>query len=209
MWLNVQNRAGSTVPKPSQIRQPLLGQSWLTSGLPLPTHSRVAEPWEIVGMDLSKRAEEVTQCVIKLFYKFGAPKRILTDQGTEFVNQINLEVCQTLGISRSLCAPYHPQTNGLVEKLNGTIQRTLSKLVERKPSLWADYLEATMFGLRTKKQLTTKFSPYFLLFGREARYPCEVPDKYEINESVEDLMAGWRQSIAAKHKESAAKGRQA
>ena len=37
--------------------------------------------------------------------------------------QINTEVCQILGIRRSLCAPYHPQTNGLVERLNGTIQR--------------------------------------------------------------------------------------
>ncbi|KAL0149081.1 hypothetical protein M9458_055696, partial [Cirrhinus mrigala] len=43
MQLNVpflnQNRARSTDPKPSQIWQPLLGQSWLTSGEPLPAHS--------------------------------------------------------------------------------------------------------------------------------------------------------------------------
>ncbi|KAA8578232.1 hypothetical protein FQN60_010716 [Etheostoma spectabile] len=56
------------------------------------------------------------------FYKYGAPKRILTDQGKEFVNKINLDMCAKLGIARSLCAPYHPQTNGLVERLNGTIQ---------------------------------------------------------------------------------------
>ncbi|RXN12538.1 myosin-1 isoform X3 [Labeo rohita] len=102
--------------------------------------------------------------------------------------EINMGVCQVLGIKRSLCAPYHPQTNGLVEKLNGTIQRCLSKLVGKRPDTWADYLEATMFGLRTKKQITTKFSPYFLMFGREARYPCEVPDNYEINEGVEDII---------------------
>ncbi|KAL0152095.1 hypothetical protein M9458_052602 [Cirrhinus mrigala] len=183
------------------------------------TPIEVAQPWDIVGMDLvgkltptegyqyicvmvdyftkwceafplkTKSAEEVTTCIIKHFYKFGAPKRLLTDQGTEFVNKINLGVCQTLGIKRSLCAPYHPQTNGLVERLNGTIQRSLSKLVENRPSSWADYLEATMFGLRTKKQITTKFAPYYLLFGREARYPCEVPESYEINESVEEMVA--------------------
>ncbi|XP_076155592.1 uncharacterized protein LOC143138965 [Alosa pseudoharengus] len=69
-------------------------------------------------------------CIIKLFYRFGAPKRILTDNGREFVNQINDGLCKYLGIKHSLCAPYHPQTNGLVEKLNGTIQRCLSKLVD-------------------------------------------------------------------------------
>ncbi|KAL1249300.1 hypothetical protein QQF64_020305 [Cirrhinus molitorella] len=60
-------------------------------------------------------------------------------------------VCEILGIKRSLCAPYHPQTNGLVERLNGTIQRSLSKLVGKEPHKWSDYLEATMFGLCTKK----------------------------------------------------------
>lgn len=36
----------------------------------------------------SKKAEEVTKCIVQLFYKFGAPRRILTDQGTEFVNKV-------------------------------------------------------------------------------------------------------------------------
>ncbi len=46
MWLNVPclsaSRARSAHPKPSQICQPLLGQSWLTFGEPLPEHSRVS-----------------------------------------------------------------------------------------------------------------------------------------------------------------------
>lgn len=38
----------------------------------------------------TKSAEEVTTCIIKHFYKFGAPKRLLTDQGTEFVNKVSV-----------------------------------------------------------------------------------------------------------------------
>nr|XP_061824504.1 uncharacterized protein LOC133611595 isoform X1 [Nerophis lumbriciformis]XP_061824505.1 uncharacterized protein LOC133611595 isoform X1 [Nerophis lumbriciformis]XP_061824507.1 uncharacterized protein LOC133611595 isoform X1 [Nerophis lumbriciformis] len=38
-----------------------------------------------------------------------------------------------------------------------------------------------MFGLRTKKQITTQFSPYFLMFGREARYPSEVAENFQVN----------------------------
>ena len=48
------------------------------------------------------------------------------------------------------------------------------------PTTWDSVLQSTMFGLRTKKQLTTKFSPYYLMFGREARYPSEVPKEYEV-----------------------------
>ncbi|KAL1247033.1 hypothetical protein QQF64_034468 [Cirrhinus molitorella] len=97
----------------------------------------------------TKSASEVTNCILKFFYQFEAPKRILTDQGKEFVNSINTDVCKILGTERSLCAPYHPQTNGLVEKINGTVQRALGKLVKSKPNQWNQYLGAVMFGLRT------------------------------------------------------------
>uniref|UniRef100_A0A9J8BA27 Integrase catalytic domain-containing protein n=1 Tax=Cyprinus carpio carpio TaxID=630221 RepID=A0A9J8BA27_CYPCA len=134
----------------------------------------------------SKSTAEVTQCILKFVYQFEVPKQILTDQGREFVNTINTEVCKKLGIKRSLCAPYHPQTTGLVERLNGTIQRVFVKLVEDKPSTWDQYLDAAMFGMRTKKQLTTKFSPFFLMFEREARFPSEVPEHYQVDGSFEN-----------------------
>ncbi|KAL2102404.1 hypothetical protein ACEWY4_001572 [Coilia grayii] len=46
-----------------------------------------------------------------------------------------------------------------------------------------------MFGLRTKPQLTTKYSPYFLMFGREALYPCEVPEVFDVDSTVEDILS--------------------
>ena len=46
------------------------------------------------------------------------------------------------------------------------IFRALSKLVAQKPDTWDEYLDAVMFGLRTKKQMTTKFSPFFLMFEK-------------------------------------------
>ncbi|KAM9812657.1 uncharacterized protein ACBT44_011748 isoform 2-T2 [Syngnathus typhle] len=136
----------------------------------------------------SKSAADVTACILKFVYQFESPKRILTDQGKEFVNAINKRVCEMLDIKRSLCSPYHPQTNGLVERLNGTIQRALSKVVCQHPESWDEYLDPVMFGLRTKKQMTTKYSPYFLMFGREARYPIQVPEHYEVDGTVENVV---------------------
>ncbi|CAK6974445.1 hypothetical protein KUCAC02_004305 [Scomber scombrus] len=59
-------------------------------------------------------------------------------------------------------------------------QRTLNKMVGDHPERWDDFLPPTMFALRTNKQLTTQYSPYYLMFGREERYPSEVPKEYEI-----------------------------
>ncbi|KAJ8007849.1 hypothetical protein DPEC_G00098460 [Dallia pectoralis] len=55
-------------------------------------------------------------------------------------------------------------------------------VVADHPKDWDQYLQSTMFALRTKKQLTTKFSPDFLMFGREARYPSEVDEEYEVTD---------------------------
>ncbi|KAF3851502.1 hypothetical protein F7725_013274, partial [Dissostichus mawsoni] len=57
---------------------------------------------------------------------------------------------------------------------------SLNKMVAGHPKRWDQVLQSTMFGLRTKKQLTTKYSPYYLMFGREARYPSEVPKEYVV-----------------------------
>ncbi|KAI4823317.1 hypothetical protein KUCAC02_011910, partial [Chaenocephalus aceratus] len=48
--------------------------------------------------------------------------------------KINKNVCAKMGIQRSLCSPYHPQTNGLVERMNGTIQR--SSVDGSSPAEW-------------------------------------------------------------------------
>ncbi|XP_033932867.1 uncharacterized protein [Pseudochaenichthys georgianus] len=55
-------------------------------------------------------------------------------------------------------------------------------MVAGHPKRWDQVLQSTMFGLRTKKQLTTQYSPYYLMFGREARYPSEVPKEYLVKE---------------------------
>ncbi|XP_040210348.1 uncharacterized protein LOC120941138 [Rana temporaria] len=49
------------------------------------------------------------------------------------------------------------------------------KMVNEKQDDWDKYLEPTLFSLRSKIQTTTKFSPFQLMYGREAVFPVEVP----------------------------------
>ncbi|KAI9525152.1 hypothetical protein NQZ68_009349 [Dissostichus eleginoides] len=69
-------------------------------------------------------------------------------------------------------------------KAGNFVIRSLNKLVAGEPKRWDQLLQGTMFALRTKNQLTTKFSPYYLMFVREARYPSEVPKEYEPEERI-------------------------
>ena len=63
---------------------------------------------------------------------FGALARLLSDRGTSFTNRIIEELCMVLGIQQLWTTPYHPQTNGLVERSHQTIMCMIGKLGEDK-----------------------------------------------------------------------------
>uniref|UniRef100_A0AAV2JWS5 Integrase catalytic domain-containing protein n=1 Tax=Knipowitschia caucasica TaxID=637954 RepID=A0AAV2JWS5_KNICA len=75
-------------------------------------------------------------------------------------------------------AAYHPQTNGLDEKTNHNIKRALMKLVNEQQNNWDTFLDATLFSLRSKVHISTKHTPFQLMYGREAVFPSEVPVDY-------------------------------
>ena len=67
---------------------------------------------------------------------FGAPARLLSDRGANFMSNILNEMCRILGIKKLQTMPYHPQTNWLVERLHQTMMRMIGKLGEDKKANW-------------------------------------------------------------------------
>ncbi|CAK6978987.1 uncharacterized protein LOC125780607 [Scomber scombrus] len=108
----------------------------------------------------TKTAAEVGLHICSIIYRHGCPKRILSDQGRECVNQLNTSLCEMLGIERRETAAYHPQTNGLDEKTTSSC-----KFIS----------QAVLFSLRSKIHTSTKQTPFMLMYGREPVFPSEVP----------------------------------
>ena len=63
---------------------------------------------------------------------FGALARLLSDRGANFTSSVTEEMCKILGIKWLWTTPYHPQTNGLVERLHQMIMCMIEKLGEDK-----------------------------------------------------------------------------
>lgn len=72
-----------------------------------------------------------------------------------------------------MTSAYHPQSNGLDERFNQTLQRQLLKFVENEQRDWDLYIDSILFSYRISCQDSTKQSPFFLVFGRQARLPIE------------------------------------
>src|SRR5436853_697372 len=123
--------------------------------------------------------------VVKFIYeviicRHGCPKIILSDRGTHFRNKLVEELCEKFEIKHKLSAPYHPQTNGLVERFNRTLCESLAKVSE-KENQWDEHIEQVLFAYRTTKHATTKRTPFFMTYGREAILPI---DKTDIPENI-------------------------
>ncbi|CAB4009128.1 retrotransposable element [Paramuricea clavata] len=122
----------------------------------------------------------------------GCAEIQISDQGREFVNQVSEELHQRTGTEHRITSAYHPQSNGLDERFNQTIQRALRKAVNEKQDNWDEAIDDILFAYRTSVQATTKHTPFYLMFGREARLPIQmeiVPEGKErtLEERLEEL----------------------
>jgi len=72
------------------------------------------------------------------------------------------------------------QTNGLTERLNQTLSRSLIKIINEDQDDWDKKLDSILFAYRAAKHRTTGYSPFFMLYHREPRLPIDtelMPDK--------------------------------
>ena len=106
--------------------------------------------------------------------RFGLPSKILHDQGKEFENNLFTNLEKFTGITKLRTTPYHPQSNGSVERMNSTLLQMLRTLPESQKSKWPEKLNKLTFAYNSTKHSSTGFSPHFLLFGHEPRLPLDL-----------------------------------
>ncbi|MCO5599516.1 hypothetical protein L7F22_053622 [Adiantum nelumboides] len=140
----------------------IMGVDYMTKWAEATTTSR------ITAVEVAKFIFEHICC------RFGVPLEILSDRGSGFRGDLVGELMKKLKIKRRHSTPYYPQCNGLVEKVNGMICKIITKQVVSKPKEWDKHLEAALWSYRTSFRTSLGYTPYHLVFGKEAILPIEV-----------------------------------
>lgn len=109
--------------------------------------------------------------VEKIITRHGVPHRLLTDQGRNFVSGLFKDVCKTLGITKLQTTPYHPQSNGMLERFHRTLGDSLAHFAKKDGRDWDRWIPYALMAYRAIPHSATGFSPNYLLFGRELRTP--------------------------------------
>ncbi|XP_055367899.1 uncharacterized protein LOC129604626 [Betta splendens] len=131
----------------------------------------------------------IVPALVQLFSRVGIPEEILTDQGTNFTSRLMGQLYRQLGITAIKTTPYHPQTDGLVERFNQTLKNMLRKFVVDTGKDWDKWLPFVLFAYREVPQASTGFSPFELLYGWQVRGPLDL------------LRESWEEGMTAKPEE--------
>ena len=107
------------------------------------------------------------------FGLFGAPAYLVSDQGRAFTGHIITHLCDLYGVQKLRTSSYHAQTNGQVEHMNQMIICIIGKLEKDKKACWSKHLPELLLVYNTTCSAVTRYSPYYLLFGRRSRIPVD------------------------------------
>jgi hypothetical protein len=129
---------------------------------------------EVVALPDSKAKTVARAFVEQIVCRHGAPKSLLSDQGAQFMGDLLGEINTFLRVKAQRTTAYHPQTNGLVERFNGTLKGLLAKWANDRQDDWDLYVPYVLSAYRTSEHESTGDSPFYLLYGREPNAPIDI-----------------------------------
>ncbi|KAJ8713199.1 hypothetical protein PYW07_013569 [Mythimna separata] len=102
--------------------------------------------------------------------RFGCPTTLTSDQGPQFESQLFQNLMKVMGIKKNRTTPYHPQSNGMIERWHRSLKTSLrAKLSDT--STWVSELPTVLLGLRAALRTDTGVSAAELTYGYNLRLP--------------------------------------
>jgi len=142
-------------------------------------------------------AEIVAKTLVDNFIsRFGCPLELHTDQGRNMDGNMIRQLCKILQITKTRTTPYHPASNGQIERYNSLILQTIRCFLKKQQNKWDDQIQLLTGAIRATPNRQTGFSANLLMFGREVTHPLDLTlglqtvnqQEKEIVEYVQDLV---------------------
>src|SRR5271156_790134 len=174
------------------------GNRWLLTAID------IATGWPLARALPEATAEAVADFLYEEIYcKFGAPKELLSDNGTNLTAAITQHINARMKTRHRYTTPYHPRTNGKVERLNGMLGSYLTKALIDRPTIeWDEVIHEACFACRVRAHSVSKISPFVLVYGMEPRIHG-TDDEFKMQHIQDDFEARMRFIHTARHEANA------
>ena len=162
------------------------------------------------SLDAKGTASIFLQYVYRLH---GMPSSIVSDRDPKFTSQFWIELMSQLGCQKLQSTAYHPQTDGQTERVNRVLEDMIRCYCDEYTNTWDELLWPLEFAYNDSYQQSTKFTPFYLNYGRHPRKPHTIALGLEETErntaSSKYLDVLFRCHQAATHNMRVAQQRQA
>ena len=131
-----------------------------------------ATRWFVAKAVPDRTAKTVAKFLFEeILCRFGAPFELVSDRANVFTGELMTEYLRLQSIHHLPSSPYHPRTNGCLERIHGVLNPMIAKLCAGDIEKWEEYLPQAVFALNSRTHTVTGFSPFYLLYGVEPRLP--------------------------------------
>lgn len=122
------------------------------------------------------KALDAAAALLEVFGRYGAPKMLRSDRGSQFTAAVIGNLLNLAGVGRHLTIPYRPQSNGLVERANKELGRHLRALVmdQRVAETWSMALPLVQRLLNSTPNRTIGTTPARVMFGGKVNLNREL-----------------------------------
>ena len=122
-----------------------------------------------------EKAENVAAIVVQQFIcRFGVPRQLHSDKGSNFESNLFQQVCKLLDIDKTWTTSRRPQSDGMVERFNRILECMLTVYVEKHQRRWDEFLPYVMLAYLSSVHGSTDFSPNMLMLRRELEIPLQT-----------------------------------
>ena len=123
-----------------------------------------------------KSANTIAKILIdKVLTKHFWPRELVSDNGTEFCNEIMSAITKQGHIHHIRTSPFHPRSNGKTERAHKTLKSCLSKVCKTDMKTeWDTHLAHICSAYNASVSAGTKFSPFYLVFHRDPVFPVDT-----------------------------------
>ena len=111
--------------------------------------------------------------VTEIFSRLGCPQSLSSDKGSNFMSELFQEMCKLLQVKRINSTAFNPQMQGKVEKFHLGLNQTMSHYVNKYGNDWDEFVNYALMAHRAIPHSITRYSPFYLLHGRQMRLPME------------------------------------
>ena len=120
----------------------------------------------------------------EVFPHYGMPARIVSDRGQQWNSKFFKALCNEAHTDLSLSTAYHPQTNGLVERMNEVVSAALRHYVSADTRDWVQWLPFVEFAINNTYREKTKCTAYQMNRVTLPRNPAESVRDYLLGDKA-------------------------